>query len=86
VYGDLSYWSSVLTARDPAPAIADLAARVRRHPRLVERLCFGSDWSMVALEPGWDRYRERFETAMRPVFGANLGRVMRDNALAFAKA
>ena len=84
VYGDLSYWATILGARGQATAIADLAARVQRHPRLRDRLLFGSDWSMVALEPGWDRYRERFENAMRPVFGADLTRVLHANALSFA--
>jgi hypothetical protein len=58
--------------------------RVREHPRLAHRLLFGSDWSMVALEPGCNRYREGFEAAMLPVFGAELPRVLSANALELA--
>lgn len=83
LFADLSYWEGLLVGDGQASA-QKLAGLLRQHPLLSGRLMFGTDWSMLAMEPRWEGYRDAFRKSLGPVFGKALPNVMGGNAKAFA--
>ncbi len=80
-YADLSYWDSVI---DGTLGAAKLGKLLIDFPILRQRLMYGSDWSMLALEENWEAYRSRFVTTLQPVFRNDMPAIMGRNAIAFA--
>jgi hypothetical protein len=83
VFADLSYWEELLSP-DAASAAGELAALLKTYPYLSERLMYGTDWSMLAIQPQWKTYRDTFVTFLGPVFGDALPLIMGGNARRFA--
>jgi predicted TIM-barrel fold metal-dependent hydrolase len=87
LYFDLGYWSE---AADPeASHRSRVLARVRellqRDPKMLERMMYGSDWSMIGREPAHPAYLAGVQQALIDLGldTAQIGRVMGGNAAAF---
>lgn len=81
-YGDLGYWEDLRCGRAGAscPAADRLTAAIKTYPIVEQRVMFGTDWFMLAMERRWDRYPQDLANTTRAMvnpelfFGANADR------------
>jgi len=72
VYADTSYFAGILDPdRQPAMTAGLKTLFDRGGERVASRMLYGSDWLMIALESGWDRYYGEFRAAIRRIEGTN---------------
>jgi predicted TIM-barrel fold metal-dependent hydrolase len=85
-YMDVSYFSNVLTKKDRPGLRSRLSALIQKYPGTLERLVYGSDWIMLALEKNSQFFYEDIVSMIndKPPFPADLlDRMMSANALNF---
>lgn len=71
-FADLSYWEALLTTADKKArdeTIGKLNKLVNDHPKLKQKLMYGSDWSMITQEKAWECYYNDFLNAMTETLG-----------------
>jgi hypothetical protein len=70
VYGDSAYFASVVDDAGRSELIRRVRELYRRGGELARRhIVYGSDWVMVAMEPGSDLYFRDFEIVMQQLEG-----------------
>jgi predicted TIM-barrel fold metal-dependent hydrolase len=74
VYADLGYTHGILDAQKRLETLDKIARLREQYPIVEERLLFGTDWIMVALEPGYPEYLKRFVDSFHGRFGETFAR------------
>ncbi len=85
-YGDVSYFSDILDPSLEPKLRQRLAAFLKASPNALDKTIYGSDWSMIAIEPRAEIYFLGFANALGNAsqFGANArGSVLGKNAVRF---
>src|SRR5947207_2931822 len=73
-YADLSYWEHVLDppgSEDYGRAVESLKTTFRENPQAKNRLLYGTDWSMLAIEDRWQDYFSDFGRVIAAAAGSD---------------
>ena len=73
-YADLSYWEHMLDPPESdgySRAVESLKTTFRSNPEAKNRLLYGTDWSMLAIEDRWQDYFSAFRRVMASSAGSD---------------
>jgi len=82
IYGDLGFWYEVVSKS------GDAVERLKKHlsiplsngETVADRVMFGSDWSMIATQKGWQTYASAFNDAMKDLDSETINKIYYQNA------
>ncbi len=71
LYFDLSYWMEVVSPRFDGPdrVVNRVRNLMERSPKMLDRMMYGSDWSMIGKEPMHPVYLAKVQVALREYLG-----------------
>ena len=86
LYGDLGYWSALRQCPEQGAsdsncevAKARIQAAIKADPRVVDRLMYGTDWSILSKETKWSNYADELASNLKGTLP--LDKVMYRNAI-----